>query len=1125
MTKYVLRPSLLVLALGLSVGIAHAQFSSSLQGIVEDPSGAVVAGATVTLTNTATNVSQQTTSGNGGDYRFVSVAPGPYVVAAESKGFAPHKINVTLQTDQTMNVEIRLAVASQVQTVEVTDQAPVVDTAETRNQLTITTEAMDSLPLPGRNQLALVSLAPGVTGLGVVGSGGNGQSNDNYGSETQVSASANGRSTVGNMYVVDGLDITSNITPGVLNLVPNPDTIQEATVQVNTFKVEYGRSSSIVEVMTTRSGGNKYHFLAGEYYTADWLNARTEFQPREKVKIFPYHSNNISATLSGPVPFLKQTFFFTGWEPLLSSATQTPAQITVEDPAFVTWAQQNWPNSTSVKLLAQYPSVNVARTGSATTASTLLGPTVCGTPAGANIPCNLPVVDTGVFNATNYRNALQLNARIDKVFSKDRLYANYYRTSLYLGGPSVRVDHGAPQQYLVRSIQGNETHTFNDRLLNEAGFGFLRMSGLINPTGPFHVPIVTVSSAWNTQIGVGKAHENYVQHHFVWRDALSYVRGAHQFKFGYDGFHGDNLTFFGPWNAQPNFSFQTIAAFVQDQVFSETGLSYNLLTGQQAGLAGGSFQFIGNAFGFFAQDQWKVNRKLTLTYGLRWDDYGNPSPKDGFIAANFFYGDGATTEEKVANGYLKQVPHAFNQAITAWSPRVGAAYDITGSGKWLVRGGFGLYHDWVTLGNVQNEFQNPPAPAGVTFQSNTTGLKPIYSVGTSDVYPFGFTYPSFAGYTLNSKGGITGQQVNIGGNDPNLKASNTMNYTATLEHALGLNYSVAASYTGAHSNNLFSNFGTRTTNAGYGTDINNFPGSLIKNNGTFVRLNTSFGSIRYTVNGPTSTYNAFIAEFKGRVMHHGFIDVSYTRSSSYDDAQNYPTVPSNSGNYKQYWAPSVWDVPNRLSLQASYELPHLRRGPGYLHYVTDGWKPSVITILQSGQPFTVSNGNAYKTNSLTPGAPITSSSSPGDYNADGVNFDLPNVPAYGYKIPTDRNHQLGRTKDLIPIPATTNGVPNPGFTGVFNLLSDFSVPSTLPGEGNEVFNGYRNPGYANTDFALLKNNRIREIYNLQLRLEVFNLFNRASLTGINGSLNNSNFGKAANQFNPRFLQLGARFEF
>ena len=186
--------------------------------------------------------------------------------------------------------------------------------------------------------------------------------------------------------------------------------------------------------------------------------------------------------------------------------------------------------------------------------------------------------------------------------------------------------------------------------------------------------------------------------------------------------------------------------------------------------------------------------------------------------------------------------------------------------------------------------------------------------------------------------------------------------------------------------------------------MNNFPGSLIQNGGKLVRLNTSFGTIRYTVNGPTSTYNAFIAEFKGRFLKHGFIDTSYTRSASYDDAGTYPTVQSNTGNYSQYWAPSNWDVPNRVSMQVSYELPHLNHGPASLHYLTDGWKPTAITILQSGQPFTVLNTAAYSASTVA-GAAVTTKL--GDYNADGTNSDLPNIPTYGYSIPTDRNHQLG----------------------------------------------------------------------------------------------------------------------
>jgi hypothetical protein len=438
---------------------------------------------------------------------------------------------------------------------------------------------------------------------------------------------------------------------------------------------------------------------------------------------------------------------------------------------------------------------------------------------------------------------------------------------------------------------------------------------------------------------------------------------------------------------------------------------------------------------------------------------------------------------------VKQVPHAFNQSITAWSPRVGVAWDPTGQSQWLVRGGFGLYHDWVTLGNVQNEFGNPPSPVTVTFQSNASGPAPVYSVGTSDVYPYGFTYPTIPTSGLNDHGGITGIQSNIAGNDPNLKASNTLNYAVTLERGLGHNYSIAAGYTGSYSNNLFTDFAGHTTNAYYGVDVNNFPGSLIANKGNLVRLNPNFGTIRYTVNGPTSKYNAFIAEFKGRFSGRGSINMSYTHSSSWDDAGTYPTVQSNTGNYSQYWAPSLWNAPNRLSTAVSYELPHLQSGFRPLRVLTNGWKPSAIVILQSGNPFTVLQTNTYALG--------------GDYNADGTNSDLPNVPSYGYNIPTSRQAQL---------------------KGVFKV-SDFTAPTTLPGEGNELFNRYSNPGYANTDFALLKNTRIREKANLQLRLEVFNLFNRASLGGISSSTTSSSFGQATSQYNARFLQLGSRLEF
>ena len=1084
---------------------AYAQFSSSVQGTVTDPSGAIVAAATVTITNTSTGVSQHAATGQEGVYRFVSLAPGNYHMSVTAAGFATHDVTVQLQTNQTLNVPFSLTLSKQSTSVTVTDVPPVLDTAETRNQMTIGTQGLDSLPLPGHDLLALTTLAPGVTGLGIIGSGGNGQSNDNYAAETQVTASANGRFTLGNMFVVDGLDITSDITPGVLNLVPNPDTIQEASVQVNTYSVEYGRSSSMVETLTTKSGTENYHFLASDYFTNDMMQTGSEFSHN----IPKYHSNNISATLGGPVPFLHKTYFFTGWEPLLSLTQSTNSSADFEDPQFTAWAKQNFPNTNGTKLLAAYPASNVSNVSVAKTASQIYGSS-CGTPAEANIPCSLPVADLGVFNAANTRNALQYNVRVDKYFKNDRIYGNYYRTGLDLGGPSIRVGMESPQHYIVRSFQANETHTFSPDTLNQVGFGFLRMEGLLNKTGPFHVPIVSVSTPWNVSIGVSKAHENYVQHHYTWRDVFTHIYKTHDLSFGYEGFHGDNLTFFGQWFAQPSLSFDDPVSLIEDNVHSETGVAFNPVNGQQAGSLGGSVRAHGSTFGVFAQDSWKVNRQLTLNYGIRFDDFGNPTPEDNAPLANFFYGSGSTTTQRVASGSVIQVKHSFKQTLTGFSPRAGAAWDVNGHGKWVVRGGLGLYHDWVTLGNVQNEFGNPPASTTPTFLTGTT-TPPVFSIGTSDTYPFGFTYPAFPGYGLNSSGGYANStvQLNISGNDPNLSPSNTLNFNAALERALGQNFSVAAGYSGSHSNDLFTDSAGHASNAYYGVDINNFPGSLIQNNGKLVRLNPNFGSIRYTVNGPTSTYNAFILDFRGRFWGRGIIDASYTRSSSWDDAGTYPTVPSNTGDYSQYWSPSNWDAPNRVSMHLSYNLPGLHNSLTPLHVVSNGWSLNAITILQSGTPFTVTNSAAFKakcsngtTGTTCPAGTTVTGDVGGDYNADGVNSDYPNVS--GYKMATSRNAELK--------------------TGVFNALT-IAAPSTLGAEGNELTNRFWNPGYANTDFALLKDTHIHESALLQLRLEVYNLFNRPNLGGISSSMTSGSFGRATSQYNSRFLQIGARFQF
>ncbi|HEY1213205.1 MAG TPA: carboxypeptidase-like regulatory domain-containing protein, partial [Bryobacteraceae bacterium] len=195
-----------------------AQFNSSIQGDATDPTGAGVAKATVTLTNTATQVQQTTTADNAGNFKFVSLGPSTYDITVSAPGFSKTSVNVTLTSGQNLNLPIKLSLASASTSVVVTAAAPVLDTAETRNQETIRQRELNAVPLSGRNMISLVTLAPGVSGRGLVGSGVQGAAGDNFSTEQSVDASANGRSSNANMYVVDGLDVTSNIRPGVVNL-------------------------------------------------------------------------------------------------------------------------------------------------------------------------------------------------------------------------------------------------------------------------------------------------------------------------------------------------------------------------------------------------------------------------------------------------------------------------------------------------------------------------------------------------------------------------------------------------------------------------------------------------------------------------------------------------------------------------------------------------------------------------------------------------------------------------------------------------------------------------------------------------------------------------------------------
>jgi hypothetical protein len=1141
----------LTLVLLLATATCHAQFSGGVQGTVQDQKGAILPQAKVALTNVDTGVMQTAVSNATGVYRFVSIAPGDYTVSTTVPGFAPVSVSFNLATDEVRDVPLLLAVGKVASTVTVNTDAPLIDTSDSRFEQTLDTEALTDLPLPGRNATNVITIAPGVTGTGGQNSPGSSTST-NFAPENWVNASASGQGATGNQYIVDGMDVTSTIRPGVLNLTPNSDVLQEVSVQINTYSVDYGRAASIQTAMTTKSGTNQFHGLASEYYQYQNLAARGEFGVPQPTAVNPYHVNNMSFAVGGPVIPHKEFFFFVGYEPYLSLASNGTSLDGFEDPAFVTFAAAAAPNSPEVALMQKYPVAGMVNTKVAATAGSLWSNTLS-TPAAQqacangtgnvtafdniSVPCSLAVFDTGNFNSSSYYNAEQYNIRIDKYFHKDRVYGQFFRDTINNGGPSPRPAFATTSKYFTFSIQGNETHTFTSNTLNEAMFGYNRIEGFSPATGLFNVPIVNVTNL-GTGWGDGFAEGDYIQHSYHWRDVLTHIVGTHSFKGGFELWRSNDIALFAGAYDQPSFQFNNMIDLIANNPYSESGISYNPLTGAYESA---NYGYKETTFGIFAEDTWKVNRKTTINYGIRYDNYGNPYVAlAGTVLANFHLASASSFADQVANGIMTQQSHVFNQDMNwVFSPRFGVAYDPTGSGRWVARGGFGLFHNEFTLGNAENGLKgNPPGYVVPTFYNNGSTAAPIFGYGTQNTEPFGFPAPAFVGTTLDAKGGIVGAQNGVGGTSPSMSAPDALDWSAGLEHQLKTNLVASVGYQGSHGYNLIS-AGGNTGNTTYGVDVNIFPGDLVQHpafnssgvwtgDGIQTRLNTSFGSINYAFNAAYSNYYAFIFAVKGKIGAHGFLTASYTRSAAKDDWNNYPEGYVGGGgtsyNFSQFYSPSPWDAPNRFSLGWSYDIPGLKNGNGLTRRLTNGFNLSATTILQSGNPFFV---GAYNPLSLvdTAGVTVTAANyqselaaghfafagNSGNYSADGDNNNAPNVVSYSQK--TDRKSY-----------EYTGNVDSGIITHSQFASPTFSASGT---EGNEKMDQFRNPGYADSDLTVKKTTAIAEHLSLELRLDTFNLFNRVNLNGVDSNYNDTSagFGTTSGTSFPRYLQLAARLNF
>jgi len=1071
-----------LIALALAGACCYAQtvFSGNIQGVIADPSGASVAAATVRLKNLDTGVVATTTTSSSGNYRFSSLAPGRYAVMAEASGFWAKEEDVTLETGQTQGINITLALASSKQSVNVVSEAPSLDTDENRIQATLNSQTVRDLPSLNRNLWDVLAVAPGVVGQGTHGAGESpGGGADNFGTQTP-DMSANGRSYTGNRVIVDGMDATSPIQNGNIVYAPPPDAVQEMSMQSNSWDAENNLGSSILIQVTTKSGTNQFHGTGSYLFTNQDLLARTVFTPSS---YNPFKRQDLVGTFGGPI-VKNKTFFFAEVESLWSLTSTGNSVLTFQSPQFVQWAQQNFPNTVGTKILTNNGVTAVATSGVAQTAQQYFGST-CGTAATANIPCSLPVLDSGVSNLSPPYNALQYGFRGDQyIGTSDRIYGNYANDNFTLGHPANVLGFSNHDVQANWYAQANWTHTFSANVLNEMGFAANKVAGANGQGGTDNVPLISVtgqSLGFNSSWGPGE----YGSHNYNWREVLSWVRGAHTLKFGTQGTHAVEYGNFTPVNNRPSFTFNNLLNLVEDQPYSESFGAINPLTGQ-AGLV--PFDGQETPIGIFVQDDWKAKPNFSLTFSLRWDDFSNitasgPAAQSG-VSDNIVLGSGSTISQQIANASVQSVSGVFAHPLdNNWSPRVGFAWDPSKRGAWSIRGGVGVFHDWVALGQAVDEMRtNPPASIGSPCISMVCSIQPLFAEAPSATYPFDYPLPAIPITPVNAAGGYTGLNASVWGLNRNLTAPLAVNIVAGVEHQLPGKFVVGASYSGSKSYNGLA-----------GINYNRTDGNLTANNGKLVLPNANFGTMNYVSNILNGSYNAMILTLRRTVGNVATFQTSYTRSRAMSDINANTRFDHDGGFdvpdpalYHSYYADANWDVRNRFSFSGVYTVPGMKSGFGKA--LTSGWEVSILSAIQSGTPFWVHTTAAY--------------GSGGDFNADGTNYDIPNAPANYCSSSYSEQQYL---------------------TGLF-AASTFTAPAA-GAEGNLPRNSCRNPGLVEVDASVLKNTHVGEKANLQLRFDFENVLNKVNLTGVDSNMPDATFGRSTSTLMPRTIQLGARISF
>jgi len=1147
-----------------------------ISGTVLDAQGRVIPNATVTLVNTATNVRQIVVTDDKGLYSFLSLGAGTYELQVVCAGFKPYRrTSITVNANDALIVDVALTVGEQSNTITVKQSPTTVDTASTQLGEVITGGTVDAVPLNGRSFTDLLALQPGVaplttiTGASVQAAGASTFSPSGYLNPGTISI--NGQREYANGFTVNDADVVERFTMGAA-VVPNLDSIAEFRVLTGNFNAEYGNYSGGRINVITKSGANQFHGSAFEFLRNTNLDAKNFFSQSRGA----FQQNQFGGTFGGPL--IKDKIFFysdfqgtrlkqgvdTGNIAVPSSDDRTGKLGDLAGSLTGTVNGQSWADQLSQRLgYTVRPGEAYYTRGCATKAQCVL-PNAVIPQSAFSAPANyllkyIPVANSGSDTFSTSAENLLLHDNKGSL----RLDANtrWGMLSSYYFLDDYTVDNPYPTQQGGANVPGfnamnigrsqlltlGDTKSFGSRSLNEVHFSFVRDVNILGaPVGGVGPTLADQGFATSTgaqsivanrpayQGVVNTIFNSYTlgvditglnQHDNTWelRDNFSRVAGAHTVKLGGEFLYSQVNT---------NADVQSNGTFTFSG--TETGSDFaDFLLGIPSRFTQGDAQafYMRNKYGaLFGEDNWRVTRRVTLNYGLRWDVIMPWYEKYNQIQA-IVPGQQSIVFPGAPTGLVFPGDPGVSRSLapTRWtnfSPRLGIAYSpgahdgflgkiLGGSDKTSIRAGFGRFFSAIEGFSAGVMAGN--APYGQTYTSLGSPLftNPYVTAanGVNNGQRFPLQYPP-----LNASASKPNSSVNwvnylpITG-DPAYQVTNvspyTEQYTLSIQRQLGTSSLLTIAYVGSQSHHLLvlkeANPGnpalclslsqTSQVAAGSATcgpfqessTFTRVSGQVI--NGTRQSLGSSFGSVDWLSTVGNSNYNALEVTLRHTIRRAEFL-AGYTYAKSLDNSSSLSDqlVP---GNPRLSYGYSAFDLRNNFVASYRCQVP-FERMFGANNRLTQGWTISGITRFSTGFPVTFQNPTD---NSLLGTEP------------DGVNAFTADLP------------------QMKPGPLNLNDNPRNG-QSYFNTTLFTVQPLGTPGNVPRRF--FSGPGQVNFDVALLKNLQLHEPLSVQFRVEAFNLFNHAQFFGpntVDGNLESSTFGQVVSAGAPRLVQLAVKFSF